>query len=467
MVRTFPQLTDETLGVGDGVDAHSFLHGQMYGVWENVLAHGAVGDGVTDDTDAFQSAVAADRPIFVPRPAAHYILSDQLHSTSATGIRMHGGTALGTGPRILLQDFPSNTDVFRMSHASFPQLVLRNLFFDHTVGNAPRDFFRQEVTEFHGIDWKDVYITNLDGLGFNSPIGIQTVSAKFNNVHVINCAGGGMYLANPTATKLTHCRLTNAAAGAAFDLDIGEGTGASGVTLDCVTFEGSSPGAVDHDRARLTSIQGLTLITPYVEWTTGAATGTLRNFVLTGCSDVAMIGGTGVVTPSGTPDLTAIILDQCTNVSLIQPPIATWGGNGAASLVITGGSGIFAVVADVASKISVDSVAAPYTTIYNSGRLMRYENMYADPHLAGATPDSKGAAVALFTNASPTNVTNLLGGAAGHVITIVANDGNTTLVHGAGGDGYFFLRGGANYNLPAQHTITLTYAFGVWRESSR
>jgi hypothetical protein len=59
MPRTFSPLTSAVLGTGDAADAHSFLHGQTYHVWENVKAHGAIGNGVADDTTAIQAAITA------------------------------------------------------------------------------------------------------------------------------------------------------------------------------------------------------------------------------------------------------------------------------------------------------------------------------------------------------------------------------------------------------------------------
>ncbi len=45
------------------------------GSWVNVTSHGAVGDGVTDDTSAFRSAAATGKKLFVPRPPVAYTLT--------------------------------------------------------------------------------------------------------------------------------------------------------------------------------------------------------------------------------------------------------------------------------------------------------------------------------------------------------------------------------------------------------
>lgn len=433
-------------------------------VFVNVMdpEFGALGVG-DDDTDAFQKAVATGRPVFVPRPPTHYVIKDQLLIESASGLHMRGEFALGTGSRILCNDFPLNTDVFRMTNPGFPQLQLEGLFFDNNAGNKPRDFFRLDVSEWHGLQWRDLYIQNMGGMGLNVPAPKLAVSWKFDNVHIVSCGAGGMFINNCTALKMNHCRLVNNGGG--FDLNIA-GT-SSGVTLVTPTFDGYWPDTLNFDRVRFTNVQGLTLITPYFEWSSTAATGVLRDIVLDGCSDVVILGGTGSVTPAGTPNLKAIVANNCSNVYLIGPPISTWTGGGTTALEITGGSGFIGFVSVDESKISVDATAAPFTTIYNSGTLIRHRNSFVTPNLTGTTPDSEGAPAGFLVNGSPTNMTNLLGGQSGNTITLIPNDGNTTLVHAAGGTGQFILRGAANYTLPAGLCIILTYQGGAWRESSR
>jgi hypothetical protein len=65
--------------------------------WVNVKDHGAVGDGVADDTAAFRSAAATGKMLFVPAPPAAYKLTGVVRlANSVYGdgsmpeIRMHG-----------------------------------------------------------------------------------------------------------------------------------------------------------------------------------------------------------------------------------------------------------------------------------------------------------------------------------------------------------------------------------------
>lgn len=57
--------------------------------WVNVLDYGAIGDGITDDTGAFQDAAATGKPIIVPKAPAFYKLSGSVTLTaSMIGIGM-------------------------------------------------------------------------------------------------------------------------------------------------------------------------------------------------------------------------------------------------------------------------------------------------------------------------------------------------------------------------------------------
>jgi pectate lyase-like protein len=471
-VTTYPRPTDllTALTKADGTsEAHSRWHGRSLELAENVKGHGAKGDGVTDDTAAFQAAINTGFKVYVPLPAGgHYVISDQLVVNSHWGLHMEGAFSAsigGTGPRIVCDNFPPNTDVFRMTSPNFPRLFLDRLFFDHVNGTPPRDLFRQEVTDNHQIDWSRVTVQNMGGYGFNTPPGMQLVSAVFENCGFLGNGAGGMNIDSCTATVLRRCRFTSNGGG--FDLNV---AGGAGFTLDNPIMDGYAPGALNFDRMRLANIQGLQITNPYFEWGSGTATGVLRNILLNGCTSVVVTAGTGVVTPAGSPNLTAIDIQGGSNIVLLEPPIQTWGGGGTRSLNVANlGGGLVAFVADDPAKIAVDAASGPYSTIYNSGQVLRYQQTITPGNLTGATPNCKGAAAGVFTNASPTNVTNLQGaGAGGHVITLYANDSNTTLIHGANGnDGNFSLRGGTNYTLPSGAVITLMYLFGAWRESSR
>lgn len=52
--------------------------------WADVTAYGAVGDGVTDDTQAFKDAIAAAQHVFVPYSESDYLITDELTITDET-----------------------------------------------------------------------------------------------------------------------------------------------------------------------------------------------------------------------------------------------------------------------------------------------------------------------------------------------------------------------------------------------
>jgi hypothetical protein len=56
--------------------------------YADVTAYGARGDGIADDTAAFRNAAATGKPLWIPRPTAHYRLSGQV--TLRNGIQGDG-----------------------------------------------------------------------------------------------------------------------------------------------------------------------------------------------------------------------------------------------------------------------------------------------------------------------------------------------------------------------------------------
>ena len=93
--------------------------------WVDVTGFGALGDGVADDTAAFQRAADTGQPIRVPKPRAHYKLTRKVRlqaSISGDGslpeIRMHGA------------DGKEEHTLFEIVGYSGPGLVLSGLKLD-------------------------------------------------------------------------------------------------------------------------------------------------------------------------------------------------------------------------------------------------------------------------------------------------------------------------------------------------
>jgi hypothetical protein len=79
-------------------EAHSRMHGRTVDLWENVKAHGATGDGTTDDASAIQAAIDAAELIggTVYFPPGVYIVGTELvvdtYSTRLLGSGMGAPT---------------------------------------------------------------------------------------------------------------------------------------------------------------------------------------------------------------------------------------------------------------------------------------------------------------------------------------------------------------------------------------
>jgi hypothetical protein len=464
MTTTYPRPTDPASGFTRAAGTtypHSEVHGRVDMYPENVLYHGA-GGGV-DDTAAFQRAINTGHRVHVPThpTSGNYILKNKMTVTSLAGLHMTGDGAQGTGPTILCNGFPATTDVFEMTHAAFPQLRLDNLYFTNSSGTPPRDLFRLTVSQ-HSVHFSDIYVNGFSGYGYNSPAGMISVEPRLENCVFTFCLGG-IYMDNGNASVLRNCRFAGSTG--SFDLSI---QGGSGHTVDSPVFDDFAPGGRNFDRMRIKA-SGTTIINPYVAWTPDAASGTLRNFYLqNGGGGTTIIGGCGVSTPSGGGyQLTPVDIDTHADVLLLNPPLAAWGGSGTYDLKVANSIGLVAFLSSTPARISVDAASQPYTTIYQQGRLLRYGQTISTA-LVGVTPDCLGARTGYFNNGGATNVTNVTGGQEGHVISLWAVNGNTTLMQAANGNpGAFKLQGGANYTLPSDAVITLSYFGGQWHEDVR
>lgn len=432
----------------------------------DVQAHfGAVGDGSTDDTTAFQGAINAGYHVFVPTPPVHYVIKNKLTVTNTAGLHMRGENNLGSGPRILCNSFPASTDVFELPGTGFPILTLENLFFDHATGNAPRDFYRQTVSDTQNVVWRNVYVQNMGGFGYNAPAAKLAVAPRFENCSFIFCGSGGMTFAGGgNAVVIRNCRL--AGNGGTADISI---TGGNGYTLDSIVFDGTTVSSGNFDRLKVAgNANGVLVLNPYIEWNATSASGTLRNIGIDSATLVTVIGGTGASAPSGGGyTLTPVEVNNSTAVTIINTPMTPWAGTSAIDLRVTNSTGVVAFVGTTAARVSVDTASQPYHHIFVDGRLLRYGQNMSGGTLSGTTAASGGARYAIVSNGGATNMSNLTECQDGHIITLLFPNGNTTLVDGAGGSGYFHMRGGVNYNPPANSTMTFLASGGLWYEMAR
>lgn len=89
---TYPAPSDPvgSLTRADGTtEAHSSAHGRVIGLWENVLHHGATGDGSTDDATAITAAFTAagtSGTVFFPPGYTYYVGSTVTFTCNVQGI---------------------------------------------------------------------------------------------------------------------------------------------------------------------------------------------------------------------------------------------------------------------------------------------------------------------------------------------------------------------------------------------
>lgn len=168
-------------------------------------AYGAVGDGVTDDTSALQTAVnaatAAHRTLYLP--ASTYLVSTPITIPSGEGLAIVGA---GWGTRIKLKA-SSNCFVFQMTGAD-TRITMRDLTID---GNC----LEQATTGTSG---------GIDAAG--------AVACRFDNIHFIACRDDGIAFSGMTGGAYGH---NNRIIGCLFDESMtssGPGRGLSFVSND-------------------------------------------------------------------------------------------------------------------------------------------------------------------------------------------------------------------------------------------
>lgn len=92
----------------------------------NVKSHGAVGDGVTDDTSSFRSAAATGKKLFIPATGAHYKLTAFVRIQNS----VYGD---GSMPELRMYDADGDPDqghtrnIFYVSGYSGPGLVIQGV----------------------------------------------------------------------------------------------------------------------------------------------------------------------------------------------------------------------------------------------------------------------------------------------------------------------------------------------------
>jgi len=216
--------TYQTMAIGvppPGTDASSFIVtptggtrsrslGDRYADEVNVLDVGATGDGVTDDTIAFQAALDTGRTVFIP-PGV-YLITATL--TCGTTGQLVYGDSLGTS-RLIIPATLGTNHVFSISGITEPGPVFRDFAVEFeqpdtairaalvTYGAA---FYVNKVPRGR---WERVRISNaIDGIHLFDNCGgtyIEAceISAYYKGIR-IQTGGGGGYCADSVRIQRTH-----------------------------------------------------------------------------------------------------------------------------------------------------------------------------------------------------------------------------------------------------------------------
>ena len=80
------------------------------------------------------------------------------------------------------------------------------------------------------------------------------------------------------------------------------------------------------------------------------------------------------------------------------------------------------------------------------------------------TPSVVGINVMYINNTSATSISNFTGGVSGQQLTLIFQNGNTTIVHNTS---VIRLLGGASVTMKTNDTLTLIFSGGIWLQTNR
>lgn len=216
MVHSRPQPTDPLTALtltSATTEAHSRWHGRTNSIWENVKAHGAVGDGSNDDTSAVQAAIDAlgssRGTVFFP-PGQYKVTSSL--SVGTTGTTTIGVKFVGAGTRATRIE-PS------AAFASDPVILFTNARHCHVEdmsirGNASTS--PESGIEFHvnnpGTEAPTACVVR------NVTFGAVAAGDGSNMVDGIRVTANASYDQNNDFHRFDNCRM-NALSGAAYSLE--------------------------------------------------------------------------------------------------------------------------------------------------------------------------------------------------------------------------------------------------------
>ncbi|MFK2901653.1 hypothetical protein ISP15_15035 [Dyella jejuensis] len=162
---------------------------QNSGIWTNVKAHGAVGDGATDDTAAIYAAISAlqqnndYRGGILYFPAGQYKCSSSLSFVAYSEGDVHNIIVRGDGPQCTVIDFTSaGSAAPGITFDAGAQFGIEDLMINGAPGNG-------------------VVIGNGNSVGSSSYCSFFSLK----NLRVQNCGGNGFFLINAYMGTVSDC----------------------------------------------------------------------------------------------------------------------------------------------------------------------------------------------------------------------------------------------------------------------
>lgn len=172
----------------------------MEGAYLNVLDYGAIGDGSTDDTAAFQAAITAgqtlEKTVYVP--SGTYKITSQLNVSNNFSMVGDSGhrASIGTTPAGSILDWRGADGIFQTPGSPIQRITVKNLTILLTNNtNANHHGIWMEHGVRHGV-FEDIHLAGvnsntLNGLRFTSASGAGNTSSYFLDLIRITAAGIG------------------------------------------------------------------------------------------------------------------------------------------------------------------------------------------------------------------------------------------------------------------------------------
>jgi hypothetical protein len=448
----------------------------------SVKDFGAIGDGTTNDTAAFQAAVNANKAIYIPQGT--YVLTSQI-SFANNSISIIGD---GIGVSVLKWTSAVSNGFYGLFTNTNVQVTIQNISIRTAVANGGNainlTFSNSPINDLPSLICRNVQISYVNNATDYWTNGIVLASAWNVVIESTWIVGKTNTFSMQSAITFTdECIVASIIALTSFFTDKAinikghaEGIGVVGCTL------------VYHNYGVYTDVAG-TGVDVYV--TDSHISTFVSGVYLYAKSQSFVSANLFYKREDSTSDYTAIYVENSDSCQISNNILYTLGGSTGTStgtytknsnflqistnlyigftqgIKLDTGTAVALVVANTFGQGTVDA----YIDATNAG-LGNVLLLNTPPDAAGiqkltansATPSIKNNEGNVFTtdNSVATTITNFPDGYSGQRILIIAQDANTTIQHNAN----ISLAGGVNFVMASNQNITLQRA-DVWREVSR